>query len=759
MIKSSLCVLLLASGLQSSWAFSLGGPFPPTATSPDGWEQPVIGYQIGGDVNTPKNIGEEYRRNTPVMYWTADANFLGFYGSNGVVALRGTFAVLNAVTNVDNYSQSLSEFPLESRHQNYTAQTLGLLDLKSAALYLMVEQLGLADPVRYDWTLRARSGTPCPSGMAYLVVQRNFDIINSPLNQVQYSPYVNDVLYSYTIVENCPPSIPTAYTSPYSVDPLADIYSPVASLAVISWGDYYTGLTRDDVAGLRYLLTTNNINWETPAPGALLASTNLGAYTFITSSNLNPLLLAAQTNAPSLIPVLFPGVTVTSSTTNFAVLATPNTVAYFTTGYGQPYPVVPVMVVVTNGYTYTPMFVYEDTFGGILTSANLTNTPNVVLAGTNIALSYYTNTSVSLVTVSLGTQYGQPYPAPIVTNTTAQPVILTNAASGEYLVIPLSQSNQCGWRILSLLLTNVVATTNVIALATNTATTNAVGFVGSVSIVTYFTNHTFVVQPIICSTATNSPGLYEGIEQLQFVEADYDSLLGQFFQPVTNNYTMTSVANGQTGVQHLQRVVTAPDFLFSARDSGNAPLLGSRNLNFNQANILPGLAGPGTITPATTITLNKVGPLYYNAYSDTMDGTPYFTELPGSDINDLFYSTYFVWASFDGTTNDPVVYPNGTSIQNLENQVLIQLSPATLPGGFSDVPYGPVTITATGGAFTQPYTWSASGLPSGLAIVSNPDSTATLSGTPAQSGTFDIILTLTDYVGRSVQWNRTITIQ
>ena len=32
---------------------------------------------------------------------------------------------------------------------------------------------------------------------------------------------------------------------------------------------------------------------------------------------------------------------------------------------------------------------------------------------------------------------------------------------------------------------------------------------------------------------------------------------------------------------------------------------------------------------------------------------------------------YFVWASFDGTTNDPVVYPDGKSIQNLEKQILV----------------------------------------------------------------------------------------
>ncbi len=764
MIKSSLCVLLLASGLQSSWAFSPGGPI---GNAGDAWQTAVIGYGLPGDVNAPKNIGEEYRRNTPVMYWTYNANFLGYFGSNGIVALRGAYAVLNAVTNVDNYSQPLSEFPLETRHQNYTAQTLGLLDLKSWTITMMVEQLGLTDPVRYDWTLRARSGTPCPSGMAYLVVERNFDIINSPLNQVQYSPYVNDVLYSYTIVENCTGGNPLAYTSPFSVDPLADIYSPVGSLGEIFWGDYYTGLTRDDVAGLRYLLTTNNINWETPAPGTLLVTTNLSATTTLTTADLGALLLAAQTNTTATITGLFPGVvavsysnywtTVTNWQVNSYIASPPN---------GAPYPSgTQSLVVYSNIASIAAQQNFVLTFPNVVTNGNVANFPGVVLGCTNVVLNYSTNTAANVVTVSLGGEYGSPYPAPTVTNTTTHPVVIPNQPSGEYFIIP---AGDCGLRILcpqppGFPFANVVATTNVVTTATNTYTTSTGAtntFVASQSVVTYFTNHTYIVQPIICSTVTNSPGLYEGIQQVQFVEADYDSLLGQFFQAVTNNYSMTLVTNSQTVVQQFQRVVTGPDFLFTAVDSANSPLLLTRNLNFNQANILAGLAGPGTITPATTFTLNKGAPLYYNATADTLDGTAYFTELPGSDTADDFYlEDYFLWASYDGTTNAPVVYPDGTSIQNLENQVLIHLSPAALPGGFNGVPYGPVTISATGGAFTPPYTWSASGLPSGLTLVSNSDSTATLSGTPAQSGTFDFILTLTDYVGRSVQWGQTITIQ
>ena len=761
---------MLASGLQSSWAYSTAGPI---GNAGDVWQTPAIGYGLGGDINAPKNIGEEYRRNTPVMFWTVDANFLGYFGSNGVVALRNTFTVLNALTNVDNYSRSLSEFPLESRHQNYTAQTLGLLDLKSTALYLMVEQLGLADPVRYDWTLHDRDGSPCPSGMQYLVVQRNFDDTSSPLNQLQYSPYINDILYSYTILETCGPGNPLAIAAPFSVDPLADIYSPVASLATIFWGDYYTGLTRDDVAGLRYLFTTNNINWETPAPGSLLVTSNLAAATTLTTSDLGALLQAAQTNTPAALAGLFPGVVAVASATNWITVTNWQVNSYIANPpNGAPYPSgTQSLVVYSNIVSIAAQQIFVLTFPNIVTNGNVTNFPGLILGCTNVVLNYSTNTAASVVTVSLGGQYGAPYPPPTVTNATTQPIVIPNQPSGEYFLIP---TGFCAVKILcpqppGFPFANVVATTNVITTATNTytasdGTTNT--FVASQSIVTYFTNHTYIVQPIICATATNSPGLYEGIGQVQFVEADFDSLFGQFFQPVTNNYTMTSVANSQTVVQRFQRVVTAPDFLFSASDQATTPqdnaigvTLGTRNLNFNQANILAGLAGPGTITPATTITLDKVGPVYFNETADTLNGTPYFNELPGSDTADLFYSFYFVWASYDGTTNDPVVYPSGTSIQNLENQVLIQLSPSTLPGGFSDVSYGPVTITATGGAFTRPYTWSASGLPSGLTLVSNPDSTATLSGTPAQSGTFDIILTLTDYVGRSVQWNRTITIQ
>jgi len=220
--------------------------------------------------------------------------------------------------------------------------------------------------------------------------------------------------------------------------------------------------------------------------------------------------------------------------------------------------------------------------------------------------------------------------------------------------------------------------------------------------------------------------------------------------------------------EFLQRIVTAPDILIDAADiSATIPFFNASartTPNFDTANALPGLSGPGTINPQTTITFNKVGDIYANGSLALLGLTT--NSFLNEATESQYYLPFVAWASYDASTNEPIVYPSGTSIQNLENQMLIQVSPTppTLPSGTSGSPYAPVTFSATGGAFTMPYTWSlANGtlLPAGLTLVSNPDSTATLSPgsqTPTQSGTFDFTIQLTDTNGRSVQWNYTITI-
>ena len=87
---------VLAAGLPAAQAFSLLGP------PNEAWQVPDLGYMVPdcGDIGAPKNIGEDYRRNTPVLYYAFDENFLDYFGSNGVWAVDQAFAILNNLTNV-----------------------------------------------------------------------------------------------------------------------------------------------------------------------------------------------------------------------------------------------------------------------------------------------------------------------------------------------------------------------------------------------------------------------------------------------------------------------------------------------------------------------------------------------------------------------------------------------------------------------------------------------------------------------------------
>ena len=227
---------------------------------------------------------------------------------------------------------------------------------------------------------------------------------------------------------------------------------------------------------------------------------------------------------------------------------------------------------------------------------------------------------------------------------------------------------------------------------------------------------------------------------------------------------MVALTNSQWVVEHFVRVVTRPDILMDAADEGLPnTFIGSvtRSIpNFAPSPVLNGLAGPGTINSPTTFTYDKIGDSFWNGYLAQVIGYADLTQFLGQ------YGSIpaLAWASFDASTNAPVLYPDGASIQNLEAVLAVHFSPVAAPDGFKGMGYSQ-TFTVSGGTLQAPLAWSASGgnvfsgLPPGMSVATAPNGTDfILSGTPASSGTFDFILQLSDSTGRSMQWNEAITI-
>jgi hypothetical protein len=276
---------LVAALAGGAGAFSLLGPFTT-------WQTAQLGYQVfANDLGGPMALGEEYRLTVPLLTYGFDASFLNYFGTNGVRAVDEAFAILNALPHVTEMRSNLSEFPTTSRLQNFQARELGIIDLKSTVLGIIVAQMGLANPNRYVWTLRNRSvTTTTPPVTNYLVIKRNFD----PLT-LAASSFVNDVLYTYDIREFVNPAFTDAVERSVSPSPDDSLTRPVAntddsgggnfiSLTAQSFGlgprsgEFLTGLTRDDAGGLRYLFRFNNFNIESLAPGVSNVAVSNGIF-------------------------------------------------------------------------------------------------------------------------------------------------------------------------------------------------------------------------------------------------------------------------------------------------------------------------------------------------------------------------------------------------------------------------------------------------------------------------------------------------
>ena len=255
----------ISLGTMETRAFSLLGPYEP-------WMSPTNGFQLAGDIGGPLNLGAGYRWNVPVLTYSFDQSFLDFFGSNGVAAVESAIQILN---NLPAASQlDPATYPLDTSAINYQAQAEGLVDLKSETLFLLLQQLGLAQPQRFMFCVHDFSVTAGNTNAT--VVLRNFDPFSLAATNV-----LNGTLYTSNLTWQISNGTQVDYVAITAV-PMNPLVPPETAVAdggveTVS-GSFFTGLTEDDVGGLRYLLQTNNYVFERLLPDVHGAGTNPDNY-------------------------------------------------------------------------------------------------------------------------------------------------------------------------------------------------------------------------------------------------------------------------------------------------------------------------------------------------------------------------------------------------------------------------------------------------------------------------------------------------
>jgi len=112
-------------------------------------------------------------------------------------------------------------------------------------------------------------------------------------------------------------------------------YTPVSSYTLGSLvpGQFYTGLTRDDVGGLRYLLRAGHVHWRTcrSIASSFFTNNSPSALTLLSTSNLTLFAAQSLTNDDAGLTAIYPGLAIVpgSTTTSFSNVVTANPVGYY----------------------------------------------------------------------------------------------------------------------------------------------------------------------------------------------------------------------------------------------------------------------------------------------------------------------------------------------------------------------------------------------------------------------------------------------
>lgn len=265
-MKSFQTVAIAALSFASAHAFSLNAPAA-------AWMTGELGYGKAGDFGGPATPGEQYRINQPVVVYGFDQTFVEFFGQEGINAVEAAMKILNDLPAASVLNPA--DFPKATARVNHTARRLRLWDLKSMALSQVVAQMGLSNPERFVWTLR-QVNRPNEVIRNFITIRRNYD----PFTLLP-SSFVNGTLYTYQIVPigvdlweaqeiSLDPAEPNISVAGYSHAGLVD---ERADRLNASRGVFFTGLTQDDVGGLRFLYHPGTVAVEQLPTGTTLKTT------------------------------------------------------------------------------------------------------------------------------------------------------------------------------------------------------------------------------------------------------------------------------------------------------------------------------------------------------------------------------------------------------------------------------------------------------------------------------------------------------
>jgi len=291
-VMNSGTTMRLATGLLLSLmlslcahGFSLRGPYAD-------WMTPELGYPLPGECGGPVPVDEEYRWNVPLVTYGFDSSFVEYFGSNGIAAVEAAMGILNALPPASEIV--LSNYPLSTLRINFWAESGSLIDLQSKTLCVVLQQLGLANPVqnmfrlrRWDpifltdrftlWQQYDEAEWP-PGTVPNLIQKYNFDpetlAATNSLNGAIFATFVASP-YRDPVTD-----IPEfAWMPLVTVDPLDIKASIINSFQFGNLaGKFVRAINRDEAGGLRYLYSSNNINFEALLDGVHGVGVNASSY-------------------------------------------------------------------------------------------------------------------------------------------------------------------------------------------------------------------------------------------------------------------------------------------------------------------------------------------------------------------------------------------------------------------------------------------------------------------------------------------------